>query len=597
MDLISTKKSNIAKENITGTYVMSEKKTPEIGECQHASYYPPQWDEKGKCHWKGVGLQHKSLNAEAKCVVPPTKIIPVIFLPGVMGSNLKATSAGSNFLEGDKIWRGDDEIEVYVNWATLKGQERRELLNPKTTTVDNHGVINSNVYSLITDDGLGDCGTLLQPRKERGWGEILNFSYGNSLSVLQGALLDDWQKAARRRADGKAGISDNPKENGIVRQLCNAILGTEDKNEDCLTEKEASHFLNFLYPLHVFGYNWLEDNAISAAKLVEYIDKTLRYYKSQDGHGHGLAIEKVILVTHSMGGLVARYAMNPPDDAEFKGCQDKVLGVVHGVIPDLGSPAAYRRMKVGGKQEGLAGIVMGKSAKELMPVLACAPAPLQLLPAPNYTSNAHGMTWFSVEKGNADGSDLVLPQKGDPFGEIYLNKTLWWRLYESDVLDKEEAVSQKNWKEYFDLMKDKVKPFISSLNVAGYHPNTYAFYGHTKPSDGSVKWHITSITYPKDTHDSDKKIPNNYREVSLPFNRSRLYELKSSKSAGDGTVPVESFKTIQCQNGQSIKSVLATDVDHQGAYEVKNLEDIHQRPALQFTLRAIAKIVQEVPAC
>nr|ELR5148887.1 acetyltransferase [Providencia rettgeri] len=162
---------------------------------------------------------------------------------------------------------------------------------------------------------------------------------------------------------------------------------------------------------------------------------------------------------------------------------------------------------------------------------------------------------------------------------------------------KAEVVSQNNWKEYFDLMKDKVKSFISSLNVAGYHPNTYAFYGHTRPSDGSVKWHITSITYPKDMHDGDKKIPNNYREVPLPFNRSRLYELKSSKSAGDGTVPAESFKTIQHQNGQSIKSVLATDVDHQGAYEVKNLEDIHQRPALQFTLRAIAKMVQEVPAC
>ncbi|WP_338328101.1 lipase/acyltransferase domain-containing protein [Rosenbergiella nectarea] len=262
------------------------------------------------------------------------------------------------------------------------------------------------------------------------------------MSVLQAALLDDWQKALKRSVDGKSPSSENPKENGIISQLCSKPLGTEDKNEDCLTEKEASHFLNFLYPLHVFGYNWLEENAVSAGKLVEYIDKTLRSYRSQSGHGHGLAIEKVILVTHSMGGLVARYAMNPPDDAEFEGCQDKVLGVVHGVIPDLGSPAAYRRMKVGGKQEGLAGIVMGKSAEELMPVLVRAPAALQLLPAPNYISNAYGIGWLSVEKGNADSSDLVLPQKGDPFGEIYLNKTLWWRLYESDIIDKEESVGK-----------------------------------------------------------------------------------------------------------------------------------------------------------
>ncbi|MFO9762331.1 acetyltransferase, partial [Providencia sp. DFU6] len=110
-----------------------------------------------------------------------------------------------------------------------------------------------------------------------------------------------------------------------------------------------------------------------------------------------------------------------------------------------------------------------------------------------------------------------------------------------DIIDKDELVSRENWSEYSDLMDNKVRKFIFSLHEVGYHPNTYVFYGHTKPSDGSVKWHITSITYPKDMHDSDKTIPNNYREVPLPFNRSRLYELKASNSAGDGTVPVESF--------------------------------------------------------
>ncbi|HIB8989989.1 TPA: hypothetical protein ACWYF9_002961, partial [Citrobacter braakii] len=43
-----------------------------------------------------------------------------------------------------------------------------------------------------------------------------------------------------------------------------------------------------------------------------------------------------------------------------------------------------------------------------------------------------------------------------------------------------------------------------------------------------------------------------------------------------------------------IKSVLATHVDHQGAYDVSSLKDIQARPALQFTLRAIVKMVQEI---
>nr|WP_282563643.1 acetyltransferase [Providencia stuartii] len=263
-----------------------------------------------------------------------------------------------------------------------------------------------------------------------------------------------------------------------------------------------------------------------------------------------------------------------------------MLGVVHGVIPDLGSPAAYRRMKTGAGKEGIAGKVLGSSAKKLMPVLARATAALQLLPSPKYKS-----PWLK------DDDSYPKTVSSDPFTDIYLRNDVWWKLYQSNIIDSKETNVDDNWKSYVKLINEDVRSFMEHQEKGKYHPNTYAFYEHTKPSDGSVKWHITSITSPKDMHDSNKTIPNNYREVPLPFNRSRLYELKASNSAGDGTVPVESLKTIQRQNGQSIKSVLATNVDHQGAYEVKNLDDIHQRPALQFTLRAIAKMVQEVPAC
>jgi len=79
---------------------MSEKDTPEMDECLHVSYHIPKWMENGKIHWDDVQLQHKSLNAEAKCIVPPTKAIPVIFIPGIMGTNLKDS-------EGKKVWRAD----------------------------------------------------------------------------------------------------------------------------------------------------------------------------------------------------------------------------------------------------------------------------------------------------------------------------------------------------------------------------------------------------------------------------------------------------------------------------------------------------------
>ncbi|MDX7421466.1 hypothetical protein SJ301_31080, partial [Klebsiella pneumoniae] len=75
----------------------------------------------------------------------------------------------------------------------------------------------------------------------------------------------------------------------------------DEPAEQVLTDEETAHGHHFLYPLHVFGYNWLQSNADSAALLGQYISKVLGLY-----HGR-LAVDKVILVTHSMGGLVARH--------------------------------------------------------------------------------------------------------------------------------------------------------------------------------------------------------------------------------------------------------------------------------------------------
>ncbi|WP_312804091.1 lipase family alpha/beta hydrolase [Atlantibacter hermannii] len=553
----------MVEENTTG-----KNSSPSI------TYIKPEWDDDGKVHWPGIQNQKQSANAKAILLHPPVKTIPVIFLPGVMGTNLMAKNAS----QAEEIWRGDSFGGVFFKWAGKDGDRRRKLLNPDTTVVDNRGDINQTIFSLHSDDG-----KLFKTRRERGWGEVLSFSYGNFLSVFQGALLDDWQQALDNHG------SSTPGKKGVLSQLVGKSL-SEDKDaeitgESVLTQEELNHFQNFLFPVHVFGYNWLQDNKTSAEGLVAFIDKTINLYRNDYGHGMPFPAgqEKVIIVTHSMGGLVARYA------SQVLGAKDKILGIVHGVIPDLGSPAAYRRMKVGAKQEGMAGAVLGNTAKELMPVLARAPAPLQLLPSAKYLS---GAPWLTVQGAGEDGRDVKLPQAGDPFGEIYLNKTLWYRLYESDIIDRDENIYSQNWKDYFELMKDSVRPFIIELDNK-YHSNTYAFYGHNIASDGTLAWRKTSIYYPKNLHESGRKLPNNYREIPLPFNRSQMYVVTSSKTPGDGTVPVESLSAI-CRDSE-IKSVLATDVDHQGAYDVSSLDDIQARPALQFTLRAIVKMVQEIP--
>ncbi|QKN81409.1 esterase/lipase family protein [Scandinavium goeteborgense] len=551
---------------------MAEENNTDNADSQSVTWHKPEWNEQGKCSWEGIQTQHVSKNAKAMLILPPTKVIPVIFLPGVMGTNLSSSKSSIE----ETIWRGDNDISVFIEWASKTGNERRKLLDPDTTKVDNRGKISDDIISPITDDG-----HLLPTRKSRGWGEVLHFSYGKFLSVFQGALLDDWQKAVKTVSSLQGNVEIPEPVGGVLSHLTEAILGTEDENESPMTADELKHFRQFLFPLHVFGYNWLQDNKTSASLLGIYIDKVLELYRCK--HGHGLAIEKVILVTHSMGGLVARYV------SQVLGYEDKILGIVHGVIPDLGSPAAYRRMKVGAAQEGPAGAVMGKSAEELMPVLARAPAPLQLLPSGKY---CNGASWLTIKGGDANGGDLRLPQNQDPFGEIYLNKSLWWRLYEADIIDKDKKAVESNWDSYFKLVDTSVRRFMNEINKGGYHPNTFAFYGNKIDSDGSLLWNKTSVTYPKNMAEGDRKLKNNFREIKLPYSRSDIYTLISSKTPGDGTVPVESLNTIR--HLPALKSSLATKVEHQGAYEVDSFKDIERRPAIRFTLRAIVKMVQGV---
>ncbi|MGQ7951381.1 esterase/lipase family protein [Providencia huashanensis] len=563
-------------------------------ECQHTTYHLPQWDENGKCSWNGIPLQHKSLNAEAKCLVPPTKVIPVIFIPGIMGTNLKDTK------NGEPVWRADMFMGMDTLYLTnLDGKKRREILNVESTLVDNSGRYMLNVSSPFDDDG-----NMLPRREERHWGEALFLSYGFFLEVLQSSLMDDWQKDLLNmvKNDDAEKIQNYFNTKGVLSQLVDCPIG--GTNETLLTEEELKHFKHFLFSVHVFGYNWLEDNAISAKNLAIYIDEVLKTYRNK--HGYGLAIEKVIILTHSMGGLIARYAMNPPEGS-FQGCQDKVLGVVHGVIPDLGSPAAYRRMKVGAAQEGIPGKVLGATAKELMSVLAFAPAPLQLLPYPKYKAS-----WLTIEDEGSYPTKVDLTTgKFNPFDEIYLREDVWWRLYEPDILDKDVTTINSNWENYSLLMGDNVKKFMVYQEKGQYHPNTYIFYGTEIESDNYLIWKkeiegkaymnpYSGRPYFPEPKENNRRVLR-YGEIdsttALKMGSEsgmsyKQFILESSKGSGDGTVPIESLADII--KSPCVKSSFATDVDHQNAYAVDSLDDIKKRYAIQFTLRAIVKMVQEV---
>lgn len=333
-----------------------------------------------------------------------------------------------------------------------------------------------------------------------------------------------------------------------------------------LTKEEAAHGHRFLFPLHVFGYNWLQSCADSAALLGAFIRSVLGQYY------YRLAVNKVILVTHSMGGLVARHY------SENMNGRENILGMVHGVMPDLGSPAAYRRMKTG--ERGITGMIIGDSAEKLMPVLAQSPGPLQLLPG-----GAYGPGWLKIE---SSGARLSLPED-DPYEEIYLNKTDWWRLCEQNLLLGD---TDSEWGAFQDRIKVDVKKFIEELN-AKYHPQTWLFYGASadNPSDAFLTWKERIPLYVKEA----QRVRKDSAEP-LELSPLRTHELISAGTPGDGTVPVKAIRT----SSSHVRGVLATDVDHEGAYAADPVDRSRSvysdlSDALVFTVRSVVKIVQQVP--
>lgn len=496
----------------------------------------PEYDENGRAYYTLPNARTEE-NLVVACPKVAEKVIPVIFLPGVMGSNLKKAGLDK------KVWHADlyEGIDALA-WTVKAKKERKALLDPTTTEVDLTGKV---LYG-------GLEGKMFPTREERGWGSALYKSYGEPLHTLQcmlndgDILLDNLINSRRRRTTRQFLIGED--------------LGAE-KGEEALTGAEVRHSYDFLFPLHVFGYNWLQSNADSAQHLERFIKKVLNTY-----HGR-LAVSKVILVTHSMGGLVARHY------SENMNGSDNILGIVHGVMPDLGSPAAYRRMKTG--ERGIVGAVIGADAANLMPVLAQSPGPLQLLPG-----KAYGMGWLKIHSSTG----VVNRPESDPYTEIYLNEREWWRLCEKELLLDDTATE---WEKYQDRIKNDVKKFIEKLR-GKYHPNTYAFYGASEnhPSDDHLIWQ--QIPAPRPVFGVAAELPV-YRHA-----QGNTFELSSSASPGDGTVPVRAGRI----SFSGIRSLLATDVDHEGAYAVGDPgTEGGLSVAMKFTLRSILKMVREVTPC
>jgi hypothetical protein len=414
-------------------------------------------------------------------------------------------------------------------------------------------------------------GSAQQDYINRGWGEVSEASYHKFLLWLDNkmngernpAAWDDFSTSSEASTIGEKIGRILPeglevKMRGLP-QFSEGGLGVPPfKSEELLKRSK------FNFPIYAFGYNWLASNAVAAEELKSRIEKIII-----ENNVGAVTCSQVILITHSMGGLVARAC------SQLSGMSQKIVGVVHGVMPATGAAVAYRRCKVGMRDEDLvAGLVIGSSGKEVTAVFAQAPGALQLLPSEDY-----GPNWLRAVDPN-DKSILSMPIS-DPYEEIYLKKGKWWSLIREEWLSPSDGMPI-GWSDFSKNIR-VAKEFHRTISKH-YHHNTYVFYGGgiEKASFSNIIWKITPGV-PPIVASTAPSIPDvlDLRDTSVRTDGlNRLYVgggplvraggrgdasvamvtetshweiyCDHHDSAGDGTVPASSGKAPKASGSKSV---------------------------------------------
>ncbi len=565
---------------------------------------PLQFDANGNPMFATV-CSPESFPVRALGVPPKRHVIPVIFVPGIMGTNLRATKERD--AQQSPAWRPPNGIPAGLKeWgARLKQSvvERQLQLTPKHCEVDPGGAISisGGTYTLTEEEA-----------RRRGWGEVHWDSYGKVLQELEIALNDQyedcgtphakamqvWELAkslkypepTTRASHGPHGDPlppPKPTETDALKRW-NKVKG------ECspLTEPEFTKLDDYYYPVWACGYNWLQSNEESAKQLIKRIDEALAWYNRPECHF--ITEGRVIVVTHSMGGLVARRA------AQL--AEGKILGVVHGVQPVGGAPAVYRRFRAGTESGGfwdvagnIAAEILGWDAAAITCVMANASGPMELLPTKHYPPG-----WLRFEQRDGGTTEALMPPLpvADPYTEIYAKRVqdVWWGMVDETLIDPAQLANNSNITplESFSRAISAAYGFHDRLKLY-FHPETYAHYGSDKKEEafGAVRWE-TSDDVPASmrTQLSDLKatdwtglgrvtLGKGKEVVRLRLANKDSAPDDSNENAGDGTVPRPSG--LLAESG--CKAVFRMKgFDHQGSYG--------NRDVLDNVMYCIGKVVQ-----
>jgi hypothetical protein len=512
--------------------------------------------------------------------LPPGKVIPVIFLPGVMGSNLRMSKKRQDELKRDdnRAWRPDDLMTVVGkmdvvggngmgNWFKNATPRQRQLVfDPSETEVEYYHYTESNdrfdpegKETLEADlrhrnvpDSLGAIPPLLgrpvpfrgketpaQIARWRGWSEVLfDGAYGEMLGTAEHYLNNMLSDYSKRETV-----------NPIWNAVCVAPSEFGATTGAAILESDLKKISACWYPVHAMGYNFLQSNGDSAVVIATRIRGLVKGYQKR-----GFKCDEVIIVTHSMGGLVARALLHADYGNLLNDKTVKVLGMYHNVMPTMGAGSAYKRMRFGFQEKAgaLATIeakILGINGKHATAILANTPAPLELLPGAGYgkdwlkVTDESGKTLWSWPRNNETALDSIYIKPDDA----------WWRLVNPKWVNPAN-VTEKNGgglKKVNSRLKAAVA-FLQSIEHTFHPDNCYASfcasgerltYGEVVFKTQDFLWEPGSGTgrKPLPPPETWKPLADDAKgKLTVQAGERKLFLLLQPPSAtGDETVPAE----------------------------------------------------------
>ncbi|MEL6599510.1 MAG: hypothetical protein AAGK98_06025 [Pseudomonadota bacterium] len=434
------------------------------------------------------------------CPVP--LVLPIVFVPGIMGSRLQNR-------DGETVW--NPGVGQALSWS-------RPVRNTGVGWTD---TLIPLPYPTAEFGPMSPA-----ERKARLVGPTFSpdfLSPATDPGQLPSAITDNPERQAKSIARGYAGLAWDFYGPFMLWMEQGLVAALDDFPPECG---------NIRLEPWAHPYNWTDTNETAGQKLKELIDDTV---KPQVEAAYGevdpaVEILDPVVVTHSMGGLVGRAC------AKLSGGEGSVHGMIHGAMPTHGAPAAYKRMRAGFEGgdfgtiaresvardvetrdrdaqnaivrffndsyegwraigRGTAGVgtgavarlFLGATAAEVTPLLANMPGGLQLLPNQYHKDRQGRRDWLRVTYAR-EGDILTLPDS-NPYEEIYNQRDKWYRLVTPSLIDPGNS-SATVWTQYLTRLSG-VADFHQELEESGgFHANTKMFYSASShhPCFDTVEW-------------------------------------------------------------------------------------------------------------